>query len=93
MDHRLDRILKHASEELDNLLFAGAAEAGVQGVQLHTHFLAPSLSKNQILSSKLWMYNSLHTHILVGSTASVIIHYFESYNQYYVTEIPILNEL
>ena len=36
---------------------------GAQGLQLHTHFFAPSRSKGQILSQK--MDTKLHTQILV----------------------------
>ena len=37
---------------LKSIWIAGPAEPGVQGVQLHTHFLAPSVSKGHILSEK-----------------------------------------
>ena len=35
-----------------DLYNAGLAEPGVQGVQQHTHFLAPLFSKDQVLSQK-----------------------------------------
>ena len=34
---------------------AGVMETGVQGVQVHTHFLAPPISKDQGLSLILWL--------------------------------------
>ena len=40
----------------------------VQGVQLHTHFLAPPFSKDQVLYQK---HTKLHTQILVASAGSV----------------------
>ena len=46
-------------------------EAGVQGVQLHTHFFGSFIwQKPCFVLKNLDVFNSLHTHILVGSTAS-----------------------
>ena len=44
-------------------------EPGVQGVQLHTHFLAPAFSKDQVLSKIIYL---LHTQIVVVSANSVL---------------------
>ena len=44
-------------------IVAGAKEPDVKVVQLHTHFLAPSLGKT--ISPKIWKsITSMHTHIL-----------------------------
>ena len=47
---------------------ARAVEADGQGVQLHTHFLSLSSSRNQIWYARIWIYfNKLPTQILVAS--------------------------
>ena len=38
---------------LRRLLTSGPAEAGVQGVQLHTHFLASSFGENHLFHANL----------------------------------------
>ena len=45
----------------------GAAEPGVQGVQLHTHYLLLPLIKTIHFSKKIMNITSLHTHILEAS--------------------------
>ena len=51
-------------------MMAGAAELGVQGVQLHTHYLLLPLIKT-IHFPKIFMnITSLHTHILEASAAT-----------------------
>ena len=35
----------------------GAVESGVQGVKLHTHFLAHMFGKDQVLSQKFLIYS------------------------------------
>ena len=52
---------------------AGPAEPGVQGVQLHTHFLASSFIKDQILFQKMFLHTKLHNQILVVSTGSGVV--------------------
>ena len=50
----LHQLSSHSSKYEISILMpelcAGPAEPGVQGVQLNTHFLAPSFSKDQSLS-------------------------------------------
>ena len=41
--------------------FSGAAEAGVQGVQLHTQYFAPAVCIDQALSRKFWSYIVINT--------------------------------
>ena len=53
----------------DEDTMAGAVEKGVQGVQPHTHFFAPSFVKEQVLSEKFKLTINPHTHILMASTA------------------------
>ena len=42
-------------------------ELGVQGVQLHTHFLTLSLGKDQNFPKRMACYTKLHTQILGAS--------------------------
>ena len=54
------------------LFRAGPAELGVQGVQLHTHFLVSSFSKEQVLTQTMYLHSKLHTQNLVVSAGSVV---------------------
>ena len=57
-----------------SMVNSGAVEASVQGVQLHTHFLAPSFGKqSSFVWKNLGLLNKLHTHILLPSTAPEIV--------------------
>ena len=58
------RLLRHCN--------TGAVEVGVQGVQLHTHFLAPSFDEQSSFVWKNLGLLNLHTHILVPSTAPAV---------------------
>ena len=54
-----------------NINQAGAAEPGVQGVQLHTTFFLLPLMKNIHFPKNLMNITSLHKHILEASAAPV----------------------
>ena len=46
---------------------SGPAELGVQ---LHTYFLAPSISGDQVLSQLIYLHTKLYTQTIVGSAGS-----------------------
>ena len=50
-------------------MMAGAAELGVQGVQLHTHYLLLPLIKTIHFPKFFMNITSLHSHILQASVA------------------------
>ena len=45
-------VFSRATSGFTEMLESGATEPGVQGVQLHTHFLAPSFGEDHLFPSK-----------------------------------------